>query len=324
VSPPAGAASRLSEAAFGYRRRVGANVPRVSVGLPVYNGEAYLASTLDSILNQTLTDFELVISDNASTDATSEICTAYAAEDGRIKYTRNDRNIGGARNYNRVFALASAPYFTWHAHDDLIGERYLERCLEPLEKDSSVALSYPKISYIDADGETIGHQTIDDLSIMSPEPADRIRRLMTFEMSGTDIFWAGAFGVNRRGVLEKTQLLGGYNAADQVLVLQILLRGKFAQVNDPLYFRRDHPDASMAANSKPMDVLRWFDPDIEKRFVLPHWKLFAEHIASVHRARLGVAAELRADYHVLRRFRKEWRNFPGDVKLAARDFVAVT
>jgi glycosyltransferase involved in cell wall biosynthesis len=136
----------LSEAAFGYRRRVGANVPRVSVGLPVYNGEAYLASTLDSILNQTLTDFELVISDNASTDATSEICTAYAAEDGRIKYTRNDRNIGGARNYNRVFALASAPYFTWHAHDDLIGERYLERCLEPLEKDSSVALSYPKIS----------------------------------------------------------------------------------------------------------------------------------------------------------------------------------
>jgi glycosyltransferase involved in cell wall biosynthesis len=301
-----------------------AKVPRVSIGLPVYNGEKYLASTLDSILSQTLADFELVISDNASTDATAEICAAYAAEDNRIRYTRNERNIGGARNYNRVFTLSSAPYFTWHAHDDLIGERYLERCLEPLEKDASVALSYPRISYIDADGETIGHQAIDDLSIMSPEPADRVRRLMTFEMSGTDIFWAGAFGVNRRSVLETTQLLGGYNAADQVLVLQVLLRGTFAQVDDPLYFRRDHPEASMAANSKPKDVLKWFDPDIEKRFVLPHWKLCAQHIASVHRAGLGATAELRADYHILRRFRKEWRNFPGDVKLAARDLVATT
>jgi glycosyltransferase involved in cell wall biosynthesis len=299
-------------------------MPRVSVGLPVYNGERYLAATLDSILGQTLTDFELVISDNASTDATKEICGDYAAADSRIAYVRNDRNIGGARNYNRVFALSSAPYFTWHAHDDLIGERYLERCLEPLEGDPGIVLSYPKITYIDADGVTIGHQQIDDLSILSPEPADRIRQLMTFEMSGTDIFWAGAFGVNRRSALATTQLLGGYNAADQVLVLQLLLRGKFAQIGDPLYFRRDHPDASMAANQNPKDVLRWFDPDIEKKFVLPHWKLLAQHIASVHHAQLGATAELRAYYHVSRRFRKEWRNFPGDVKRAARDLVAAT
>src|SRR5438128_542667 len=75
--------------------------PRVSIGLPVYNGERYLRLALDSLLSQTFTDFELIISDNASTDGTTEICRAYAARDARIRYSRLEHNIGGSPNFNR-------------------------------------------------------------------------------------------------------------------------------------------------------------------------------------------------------------------------------
>ena len=92
--------------------------PRVSIGLPVYNGDNYLAETLDSILAQTFTDFELIISDNGSTDRTEAICRRYAAQDHRVRYVRNPSNLGAARNYKRAFELARGEYFKWNGHDD--------------------------------------------------------------------------------------------------------------------------------------------------------------------------------------------------------------
>jgi glycosyltransferase involved in cell wall biosynthesis len=293
--------------------------PRVSIGLPVYNGEKYLAASIESVLAQTMPDFELVVSDNASTDATEEICRSFADADRRIKYSRNERNVGGARNYNLVFSRAVAPIFSWHTHDDVISDTYLDRCLEPLDADRSVVMTYPRIVYIDATGATIAEQRVADLSIAADGVPERVRRLVELELASKDIFWAGAFGVARREAVANTQLLGGYNAADQVLVFQLLLQGKFVQVDGASYYRRDHPEASMVAHPEPKDVLRWFDPDAEKRFVLPHWRLLAEHLKSVRRLGLSPADELRTHLNVSRRFRKEWRNFPGDVKVAARD-----
>ena len=81
------------------------NKPRVSIGLPVCNGENYLKQALDSIMAQTYTDFELIISDNASTDRTAQICKEYANRDPRIRYYRNEKNLGAARNFNYVFEL---------------------------------------------------------------------------------------------------------------------------------------------------------------------------------------------------------------------------
>ncbi len=78
-------------------------MPAVSIGLPVYNGDNFLAEAIDSILRQTMEDFELIISDNASTDRTEEICREYAAGDSRIRYYRNESNLGAMANYNLVF-----------------------------------------------------------------------------------------------------------------------------------------------------------------------------------------------------------------------------
>src|SRR5436190_12174806 len=93
--------------------------PIVSIGLPVFNGERYLRQALDSLLGQDFQDFELIISDNASTDRTAEICRAYVAKDRRIRYYRNESNIGSAPNYRRVFELARGEFFKWCSHDDV-------------------------------------------------------------------------------------------------------------------------------------------------------------------------------------------------------------
>src|SRR5689334_4004766 len=91
----------------------GVTGPSVAIGLPCYNSEKYLAQSIESLLAQTFKDFVLIISDNASTDGTADICKKYAAQDSRVRYFRNPTNIGMMPNFNRVFALSDSKYFKW-------------------------------------------------------------------------------------------------------------------------------------------------------------------------------------------------------------------
>src|SRR5215831_17134423 len=104
-----------------------AGVPVATIGIPVYNGEAYLEEAIRSALAQTADDLEVVISDNASTDRTAEICNDYAQQDSRVRYFRNPRNLGAAPNYNIVLANARGRYFKWLAHDDRISPSYVAK-----------------------------------------------------------------------------------------------------------------------------------------------------------------------------------------------------
>src|SRR5262245_39663132 len=108
--------------------------PTVSVGLPVFNGENYLAEAIDSILAQTYRDFELIICDNASTDATEKIARGYADTDARVRYHRNVTNIGGARNQTLAMNMARGRYFRLSAHDDKIAPTFLEECVKVLDE----------------------------------------------------------------------------------------------------------------------------------------------------------------------------------------------
>ena len=129
----------------------------LSVGLPVYNGEKYLESAIDSILNQTYKDYELIIVDNASSDKTQEICIKYARKDPRIKYYRNHYNVGGPRNYNIAFELSSGKYFKWTAHDDILDIKYLEECINILDSDDGIVLCHSRVGCIDKNGDLIGN-----------------------------------------------------------------------------------------------------------------------------------------------------------------------
>jgi glycosyltransferase involved in cell wall biosynthesis len=118
--------------------------PMLTVGMPVYNADRFLAKALDSFLGQTFKDFELLISDNASTDRTEEICREYAARDHRIRYFRNPQNMGAGWNFRRVYSLANEKYYKYAAHDDFIEPTFLEECTAALEADPGLVLAHAR------------------------------------------------------------------------------------------------------------------------------------------------------------------------------------
>jgi len=123
--------------------------PLVSIGIPIFNAEEFLADALESLLGQTLGDFELLISDNASTDGTEEIGRAFAARDPRIQYVRNTQNLGASPNFNRVLEMARGKYFKCAAHDDLCEPTYLEKCVSVLEGDKEAVHCFTGTKLID-------------------------------------------------------------------------------------------------------------------------------------------------------------------------------
>src|ERR1700730_635676 len=114
--------------------------PRLTVGLPVYNGESYLAESLDALLGQSYEDFELIISDNASTDGTADICRGYAKQDSRIRYIRQPHHIGLAPNHNFVAEQGRGEFFKWAAADDLYARDLLKCCVDALDEYPHVVL----------------------------------------------------------------------------------------------------------------------------------------------------------------------------------------
>src|ERR1700733_3847565 len=131
---------------------------KVSIGLPVFNGEEYLEQSVASILAQTYTNFELIISDNASSDRTESICRGYAERDARVRYCRQPRNRGVTWNFRQVALLARGEYFLWMAHDDRFAPEYVESCLAFLQKNPGTVLCYSKAIEIDEDGKQLARQ----------------------------------------------------------------------------------------------------------------------------------------------------------------------
>lgn len=206
--------------------------PRVSIGLPVYNGAPYLEQALDSLLSQTLGDFELIISDNASDDGTAEIAARYAQRDGRIRYHRNDENLGAARNFNNTFALSRGQYFKWAACDDIHLPDYLLRCVEALDENPDVVLAYPRASEMSEDGRPL-REVLDPLELNDPRPARRIHHML----------WASrkvhmVFGLMRREALANTGLLLAENGADRLLLTELAIMGPWRQVDEMLFVNR--------------------------------------------------------------------------------------
>jgi glycosyltransferase involved in cell wall biosynthesis len=250
--------------------------PRVSVGIPVYNGERYLGETIESILAQTFTDFELVISDNASTDRTEAICRTFSSRDPRIKYFRNQDNIGGSKNFARAFELSRAPYFKWAAHDDLCGPTLLENCLKILEENSAVVVCYPSIGFVDQTGAIVGHHD-PCCNLRSPLPSERVRNFLFSAKTNC----LPMFGLIRRDALKKTLLLAPYISSDQILLLQLALLGEFYEERECAFFFREHPDRSIWKYNSFAAYAQWHDPTRKSRIHLPRWRLAVEFFRSV-------------------------------------------
>ena len=265
-----------------------ANVPTVSIGLPVFNGARFLATSLDSLLAQTFEDFELVISDNASTDATEEICRNYAARDVRIRYLRREMNHGAAWNFNSLVAETAAPFFKWASHDDAHAPTCVERCLELLrDAGDRVSLVYPRTRIIDENGELV-RDYHDGLDLRERTPHERLRSLVQNLVLGNPMF-----GLAPRTTLERTRLNGSFPSSDYVLLAELAMLGEIWEVPEPLFFRRDHPSMSRRAHASAAELAEWFDPGADTRRVHEFTRLFLEHLRSIYSLPLGTRERLR-------------------------------
>jgi glycosyltransferase involved in cell wall biosynthesis len=257
------------------------NTPCVSIGMPVFNGELYLAEALDSLLSQTYENFELLIADNASTDRTETICRRYVASDRRIRYYRHQTNLGAARNYNYVYELSAGKYFKWAAHDDLCAPEFIERCVDVLEHDASAILCYARTMAIDEHGDPIAPYPA------KPNLGSTKAPMRFFECVCVPHPQVAIFGVMRASILRRTRLIGNYAASDRPLLAELCLRGRFHELSEFLFFYRNHLQQSWQAHSTYHAQQAWYDPARAKTVTFPHWRLLREHFLSVQRAPLS-------------------------------------
>jgi glycosyltransferase involved in cell wall biosynthesis len=267
--------------------------PRLSIGLPVYNGEKFIVEAIEALLGQTYTDFELVISDNASTDSTGEICRQYEKKDSRVRYFRQPKNIGLSPNHNFVVHKSRGELFKWTANDDLYARDLVERCVAALDKYPDAVQAHSWTARIDPSGALTSAYEY-PLKTSSESAPERFRSML-FDSGGDD-----DYGVIRRDVLLRTAMKGSYHHADHTIIAELALHGRFYQVPDWLYFRREHPGHSGGASMRKRCAI--MDPKRADPWRHPAARLYGEYvwgyISAIHRAPLSPADKLACYRHL--------------------------
>jgi glycosyltransferase involved in cell wall biosynthesis len=258
----------------------------VAVGLPVRNGERYLADAIESVLCQTYGDFRLIVCDNASEDGTEEIVRAYAREDRRLVYHRHEANVGAAPNFNFAFRAVRSRYFKWMAHDDVIGPDFLRRCHERMEADEGLSLCTTLPVMIDAAGRVNGtydHQ----ISLVADMPSERFMRMLWVD------HFTEIWGLMRSEQVLQTRLFGSYVGADRTFLAEILLRGRMEYVPDFQLYRRHHPECFCNAIKTDAERLRWFDPRSRTPACLAGPVKLSRYLEAINRAPISPAEKTR-------------------------------
>jgi glycosyltransferase involved in cell wall biosynthesis len=224
----------------------------VTIGLPTHNGEKYIESALAALLAQDHAELEIVVSDNASTDATPGIVRDLMARDRRVRYERVDELVSAAANFNRVFALASGPYFMWAADDDLWDPSYVGRCLAALESDPEAVMASTGLRFIDPAGDVLesNYARYDNPDLSSRSVVERVRILM--RRGG----FYQIYGLARRDALERTRLFQDMHGPDVVLTLELAMLGPILRIPEPLFFYRRYPDRTDAVRDERQGGIR--------------------------------------------------------------------
>lgn len=257
--------------------------PKVSIAIPVYNGENYIRLAIESFLAQTFTDFELILADNCSTDSTWAICEAYAAKDKRIRLHKQAKNIGANGNFNSTVALAKGKYFKWAAHDDLVAPTYLEKCVQALENDPQVVLANSYTALIDKNGNPFAEipesgRLIDEdggvvfLGTESPErKLDSPHIHERFYAILFETNWVyDIFGLIRTDILRGIPLLEDYYTTDNRILADLVMRGTFAIIPEDLFFNRRHAKQS-ASQISIKEKAAWSNPFAKNSALRYRW-----------------------------------------------------
>jgi polysaccharide pyruvyl transferase WcaK-like protein len=279
--------------------------------LPVFNGERFLSSTIESLLAQTYSDFELVVSDNASTDRTATICLEYARQDSRVRYHRNNVNIGATQNWYLVHRLACGEYFASAAHDDIYDPDYMRTCIALLDADPEVVVCHSRTRIINQSGLPAGTMDV-VVDTTSPSAHVRLRQLLTHDYKCVQLY-----GVMRSAALAKTRVFEGYYSADRNTLAELCLLGKIAEVPEYLFHHRLYPEALgwIMHSGKSTEEMAAIDPGTDWTRRSTGWIVWRNYFRSVWRLVKSPAERARCYFVLLqvlaaggmRRFRRGLR-----------------
>ncbi len=276
--------------------------------MPVYNGQQYLSDAVDSVLEQTFRDFILVISDNASTDSTQQICEEYARRDARVRYVRQDTNRGAVWNFNEVARLSATPLFAWLCADDCMCPTYLEVCVSTLDVRTEAIVVYTEAISIDERGNALPY-SLRALPVGSPRVAERFSACLAPFLYGENVL----YGVMKTSAVRQTRVLGPFGGSDRAFLAELSLYGPFARVDQAL-FRRRVPDVGRSEAE-----VQKYNTGQGRRLSLREWRILGWNLQSVWRAPAGGRAPLyRA---VMRRLFKQRGLYFTELAMALKGLV---
>ena len=286
-------------------------VPRVSIGIPVWNGQRYLQAALESVRLQTYRDIDIVVSDNGSTDDTEGICRAAAASDSRIRYFRSATNNGGSWNYNRVLELTNAEFFMWTAADDVLLPSYVERCVDALDAAGDrAAIACPRTQLIDACGTVFEDLNDAGLHLTQPSAHQRVGTMLHAQASHL------MYGLIRRSALDRTRGVLPVIGDDVVLLTELLCRGQLLLINDKLFHQRRHAEQFSAQGQ---NQVKWFAPDRAAIFAFPQTRTNLALCSAVWTSPLPLSEKALTVASVMSNWTlPRWRALGSDIKDALK------
>jgi glycosyltransferase involved in cell wall biosynthesis len=281
------------------------SAPLVTVGMAVFNGERWIGDAIESILNQSFTDFELLISDNCSTDQTYSICQRYASRDVRVRLVRTNFNVGAAENFNRMCRMTGTKYFKYASCNDICAPNLLLRCVEILEQHEDVVVCHSRVRLLSEDG-TEPRDYEHGMHLMSDSPFERFKTyLETVRLNNVEQ------GLIRTNELRKTSLQEPFVASDINFMAELALLGKFYEVPEYLFYRRQARGAMSASRTKE-ELASLYSPG-QRKLLWQSWRQLSAYLRMTLRVPLRARERSRLLSYIGRMWRLSRRQLLADV-----------
>ena len=295
--------------------------PLVSIGLPVYNAEKTLPRALESLLSQEMGDFEVIVSDNASTDRTREIVEEMASSDSRVKFYRNEKNLGAWFNFDRTFALAKGKFFKWASDDDWFSPSILGKAVDVLDSNPEVSLCTWLERMVDVEGVERRRYTFEQRwAVESEDPGERFLQFLHAKKRGSK--GDPIYGLMRAETARQTRLLeAGLWIPNFIMMGELAVLGPWVTIPEVLV-DRGYPSgpARWGDELSVRNVIRHFDPPNGEQ-LWPHWRFMAQHFSIVHKFKkfkVPTVERPKLYFEIGMHFAKLWRGLAYDIGEAGR------
>jgi glycosyltransferase involved in cell wall biosynthesis len=257
--------------------------PLVTIGVPVFNGENSILSALNSIMDQSYKNLEIIVSDNCSTDSTGFILENFAKDNPKVRVIRQVENIGLTNNFNFLASQANGKYFMWAAHDDTRDPTYVAKCVSKLEESDSYGLCAPRAKVKSGNNENYTWQS------RLPKDLRSTSEIKRFKSTVREFPAVAMYGVYRTSLIKKTNLLPNIVGSDLLFIQELALICSFIEIEEYLFFYSEREKW----NSKKQDFQVFFGSKKPSLFYSPIILVTGYQFRIVLNSKLKVLSKLR-------------------------------